>query len=71
MGGRKAVQGNVDPAVLFGTADAIRRKVAESVRAAAGARGFIANLGHGVLPFHTPEQVGAYLDAVHEYSAAR
>lgn len=35
-----------------------------------GTQAYIANLGHGLLPDHSPEAVGDFLDAVHEFSLA-
>lgn len=52
VGPRIALQGNVDPAVLFGPAEEIRRRTLEAV-AALGGVGHILNLGHGILQ-HTP-----------------
>jgi uroporphyrinogen decarboxylase len=51
------VQGNVDPGLLFGTPDAIRARIDDTVRKARG-RKHILNLGHGILP-GTPEENGA------------
>jgi uroporphyrinogen decarboxylase len=36
-----------------------------------GTQSYIANLGHGLLPDHTPEAVGHFLDAVHEFGVAK
>ena len=47
------VQGNVDPGLLFGTPEAIRERILDTVRKARGRR-HILNLGHGILP-GTPE----------------
>jgi uroporphyrinogen decarboxylase len=47
------VQGNVDPGLLFGTPEAIRERIVDTVRKARG-RKHILNLGHGILP-GTPE----------------
>jgi len=59
----KAVQGNLDPAVLLSNPDAVHR-VTSRMTAAAPPTGYIANLGHGILP-HTPlATVTAFLDAV-------
>jgi uroporphyrinogen decarboxylase len=52
LGPRIAIQGNVDPAVLFGPPDEIRRATQEAMAALGGA-GHILNLGHGILQ-HTP-----------------
>jgi len=48
------VQGNVDPGLLFGTPEAIRARILDTVRKARGRR-HILNLGHGILP-GTPEE---------------
>jgi uroporphyrinogen decarboxylase len=48
------VQGNVDPGLLFGTPEAIRERIMDTVRKAHG-RKHIRNLGHGILP-GTPEE---------------
>ncbi|MFC4602793.1 uroporphyrinogen decarboxylase [Rhodococcus kronopolitis] len=70
VGPGKALQGNLDPAVLFGGWDAIEREVrriaAEADRAlAAGATGHIFNLGHGVLPDTDPAVLTAVVELVH------
>ncbi len=68
LGDGVAVQGNLDPALLLTTPEAIRHGVQRVLASAAGRPGHIFNLGHGVLP-HTPvEHVVAMVDAVHEMS---
>jgi uroporphyrinogen decarboxylase len=52
VGSKIALQGNVDPAVLFGPVDKIRQ-VSQETAAALGGQGHILNLGHGILQ-HTP-----------------
>jgi uroporphyrinogen decarboxylase len=64
-----AVQGNLDPAVLFGPIDEIRDRAARILEQARGHRGHIFNLGHGILP-HTPvDHVVALVDMVHDMSS--
>ncbi|MEI6366728.1 MAG: uroporphyrinogen decarboxylase, partial [Planctomycetota bacterium] len=53
VGYDRAVQGNLDPAVLLTDRDTVRRRTHEVLAQAAGRPGHIFNLGHGVLP-HTP-----------------
>ena len=70
VGPGKALQGNLDPAVLFAGWDAIesetRRIVAEADRAVeAGALGHVFNLGHGVLPDTDPEMITRLVELVH------
>ena len=71
VGYDKAVQGNLDPAVLLSTPDGIRRRAADILAEAAGRPGHIFNLGHGVLPQTPVENVLALVEAVHELSARR
>jgi uroporphyrinogen decarboxylase len=52
LGPRLALQGNVDPAVLLGPQEKIRRATLETISALRG-EGHILNLGHGILP-NTP-----------------
>ncbi len=70
VGPGKALQGNLDPAVLFAGWDAIeseaRRIVDEGDRAvAAGAVGHVFNLGHGVLPDTDPDMLTRLVELVH------
>lgn len=53
LGPDMAVQGNMDPGVLFGSQEFIRDRILDTIRKA-GRKGHIFNLGHGVLP-GTPE----------------
>jgi uroporphyrinogen decarboxylase len=68
LGGDIAVQGNLDPALLFAPLPEIKKRVDDILRRADGRPGHIFNLGHGILQ-HTPvENVKAVVDMVHEYS---
>ena len=68
VGRRVALQGNLDPAVLLGSTDAIQRE-AEAVLDSFGVGpGHVFNLGHGVLPQTPPENVAALVEAVHTLS---
>jgi len=66
VGHDKAVQGNLDPAVLLGNAAEIRRRAGEVLDQAAGRAGHIFNLGHGVLPQTPVENAIALVEIVHE-----
>ncbi|WP_036527570.1 uroporphyrinogen decarboxylase [Nocardia sp. CNY236] len=71
VGPGKALQGNLDPAVLFAGTAAIEAHVRRILREAdeaitLGASGHIFNLGHGVLPDTDPAALGAVVDLVHE-----
>lgn len=58
LGSQMVVQGNVDPAALFGSQAFIRDRILDTVQKA-GRRGHILNLGHGILP-GTPEENAAF-----------
>jgi uroporphyrinogen decarboxylase len=60
-----AVQGNLDPVVLFAPEHEIERRVLDVVKRADGRPGHIFNLGHGILPQTPPEAVGFVVDLVH------
>jgi uroporphyrinogen decarboxylase len=69
LGPGVAVQGNLDPVVLFAPLPEIERQVKRILAEAAGRPGHIFNLGHGILP-HTPvDHVVALVDMVHAHSA--
>jgi len=68
IGHDRAIQGNLDPAVLLTDPHQIRLAAGEILRQAAGRPGHIFNLGHGGLPGVPPENVVALVDAVHELS---
>jgi len=74
LGGRVAVQGNLDPVTLYASPDAIRAEVGLALDAYrdgnGGSReGHVFNLGHGLSPDMSPEHVAALVAAVHELSA--
>ncbi|QOT76368.1 uroporphyrinogen decarboxylase [Cupriavidus basilensis] len=70
-GGKVALQGNIDPNVLFAPEAAIReqvRGVLDSYAAGGGCDGHVFNLGHGISQFTPPENVTVLVDEVHRYS---
>jgi uroporphyrinogen decarboxylase len=68
LGNEVAVQGNLDPALLFAPRPELKKRVDDILRRAGGRPGHIFNLGHGILQ-HTPVgNVRAVVDMVHEYS---
>jgi uroporphyrinogen decarboxylase len=73
-GGKVALQGNLDPAILYGSPEAIRIEVRRTLDSYASGgdgtqTGHIFNLGHGLSPDMDPEHVRVLVDAVHEFSA--
>jgi uroporphyrinogen decarboxylase len=69
LGQRYAVQGNLDPALLFAPWDALEARVRSIVEEGRTAPGHIFNLGHGVLPSTDPGVLTRVVDLVHEISA--
>jgi uroporphyrinogen decarboxylase len=68
VGERVALQGNMDPAMLFASPKRIRSEV-ETILAGYGhGSGHIFNLGHGITPGVNPDHVTAFVDAVQELS---
>jgi uroporphyrinogen decarboxylase len=66
-----AVQGNLDPALLFADWKQLRPRAEHILRLAAGRPGHIFNLGHGILPETPVENVKNLARLVQEYSAAK
>ena len=71
IGYDRAVQGNLDPVLLFSTPSEIRRRTKKIMDKAKGRPGFIFNLGHGILPKTPVDNVLALIDFVHEYSTKK
>jgi uroporphyrinogen decarboxylase len=69
VGGRVALQGNMDPALLRASPSRIREEVASILAAFGSGVGHVFNLGHGITPDIDPEHAGAFIEAVHELSA--
>ena len=69
VGPGKAVQGNLDPTLVFAPLDVVRRKVTETLAAGRAAEGHVFNLGHGVLPETDPDVLLRVVEQVHEDSA--
>ncbi len=62
-----AVQGNLDPALVFAPDDVLETAVREVLDAGAAAPGHVFNLGHGVLPSTDPDALARVVDVVHAY----
>jgi uroporphyrinogen decarboxylase len=71
LGPGYAVQGNLDPALLFAPWEALERRVREIVDEGRQAPGHVFNLGHGVPPNTDPDVLTRVTELVHEYSSRR
>ncbi|MET8681365.1 uroporphyrinogen decarboxylase [Streptomyces sp. NPDC004647] len=65
VGPGKALQGNLDPAVLFAPREAVEAKAREVLTAARDLPGHVFNLGHGVLPSIDPDALTRLVEFVH------
>ncbi|MDH0746508.1 uroporphyrinogen decarboxylase [Pseudomonas sp. GD03842] len=69
VGSKVALQGNMDPTVLYAHPEAIRQEVAHILKSYGSGTGHVFNLGHGITPEVDPANAGAFINAVHELSA--
>jgi uroporphyrinogen decarboxylase len=69
-GERVALQGNLDPSVLYASPSEIRSQVARVLASHGVGSGHVFNLGHGIHPDVPPEHAHAMIEAVHELSPA-
>ena len=65
-GGKKVLQGNLDPAWLLSSPEVIREKTQQMIRAF-GKTHYIANLGHGILPNVPVAHAQAFVEAVKQF----
>lgn len=68
VGKQVALQGNLDPAVLLSTPQAIEKEVASLLASYGQGHGHVFNLGHGITQWTPPENAAAMLAAVREHS---
>jgi uroporphyrinogen decarboxylase len=71
VNGKVALQGNMDPNVLYGGRAAIENTVKRMCEQFQGSRGWIVNLGHGITPGVDPEDLRWFFECVHKYSAKK
>jgi uroporphyrinogen decarboxylase len=71
LGSDVAVQGNLDPALLFAPLPELKQRVHDILRRADGKPGHIFNLGHGILQNTSVDNAKAVVDMVHEFSAEK
>ena len=68
VGDRVALQGNLDPAVLYASAETIRGEASKVLESFGPGNGHVFNLGHGITPGVDPDKVTILVDTVHEMS---
>jgi uroporphyrinogen decarboxylase len=68
IGDRVALQGNLDPTVLFAPADVVQRETEKILASFGHGSGHVFNLGHGISQFTPPEAVKILVDCVHQSS---
>lgn len=69
-GGKVALQGNMDPSVLYAAPERIREEVQTILASYGEGTGHVFNLGHGIHPEVDPAHAEAFIKAVHEFSPA-
>jgi uroporphyrinogen decarboxylase len=70
VGGRVALQGNLDPCALHGSPELLRAQVAALLASYGRGSGHVFNLGHGIHPDVDPAQLAVLVEAVHTLSPA-
>ena len=68
VGDRVALQGNMDPSILYASPERIRQEVATILESYGEGPGHVFNLGHGIHQHVNPEHAKVFVDAVHELS---
>jgi uroporphyrinogen decarboxylase len=68
VGDKVALQGNLDPSILFGTPETIAAEAKRVLDAFGPHAGHVFNLGHGISQFTPPEAVSVLVDTVHQHS---
>ena len=68
VGRRVALQGNMDPSLLYASPERLRREVDTILASYGQGSGLVFNLGHGIHPHVQPDKVAVVVDAVHDLS---
>ena len=68
VGDKVALQGNLDPAVLYAAPEVIKKEVSNILESFGKGSGHVFNLGHGIHPEIEPEHVAVLINAVHDLS---
>lgn len=69
VGEKVALQGNMDPSVLYANSQAITKEVQRILASYGKGSGHVFNLGHGITPEVNPDNAAVFINAVHELSA--
>ena len=69
VGSKCALQGNMDPSILYSSPKTIREEVDRILSDFGKQKGHVFNLGHGIAPGVNPDHVKVFVDSVHEISA--
>jgi len=69
VGNQVALQGNMDPTILYAKPERIRQEVKSILSRFGTGNGHVFNLGHGITPEVDPAHAGVFIEAVHEFSA--
>ncbi|MEE8057351.1 MAG: uroporphyrinogen decarboxylase [Pseudomonadales bacterium] len=69
VGDKVALQGNMDPTMLYASPQRIREEVATILSRYGHGSGHVFNLGHGITPEVDPEHARVFIESVHELSA--
>ena len=69
VGNQVALQGNMDPTILYAKPERIRQEVKSILNSFGTGNGHVFNLGHGITPEVDPAHAGVFIEAVHEMSA--
>ncbi|MXP67967.1 uroporphyrinogen decarboxylase [Pantoea sp. Aalb] len=68
VGNKVALQGNMDPSMLYANSDRIEQEVANILKKFGSNNGHIFNLGHGIHNDISPENINDFIEAVHRLS---
>ncbi len=71
IGDRACIQGNLDPAVLYGSVTQIEMEVQRILQEFGSGNGHIFNLGHGIYPDVDPDNVSAMISAIRKFSCKK
>jgi uroporphyrinogen decarboxylase len=69
VGNKVALQGNMDPSILYASPERIRQEVASILKQYGQGTGHVFNLGHGITPEVDPLNAGVFIEAVHSFSS--